>query len=351
MAADLRLPSWERIVANLAAKQRLGGNPSEFAHPFADPALDAAERQALRAADQRSRMWLLGLFPILLAVLASRMSRRSVERMMDDAGPDAAEPLDVTIQVAWAIGEARAQSPPARPMTPGRIEPGARVPLDIPEPMFPESPPPTPPIQPPPLAPDGAPEGMPRFPASVSPRGAAQAEGWARMSAALKMREWAAGMREDVRWQTADAVRQGVGPEELARRLRERWAQHGQNFHLIAITELADAFSSGMLWSLDVGSYVTVPPIGDARVCPECRELLESRVFEVRHSAPRNPSRFDLETTVWPGKSNVGRDKADWVPCITLHPRCRHLFLPFSPRPMPRAKEDAPHHATPAYPR
>ena len=337
--AELRLPSWERIVANLAAQQRLGGNPSEFAHPFPDAALDGEERRAVRQADHRSRLWLLGLWPLLLALMASRMSRRTLERVMQDPGPDASEALDVAVQMAWSLGRARAQSPPARPDHPGVIDPGDRVDLRLPDPLFPGVPRLPPPSRIPPLSPDGTPQGpMPRS-------GAAEAEGWARTSAALKMREWAAGMRDDVRWQTAEAVRQGAGADELARRLTERWARHGQDFHLIAVTELADAHASGMLWALDVGSYVTVPPIGDARVCAECRELLESRVFEVLHSAPPHPTRFERETCVWPGKSNVGREKADWVPCITLHPRCRHLFVPFSPRPI-RDKEAPPHVVT-----
>ena len=345
MAADLRLPSWERIIANLAAKQRLGGQTSEFAHPFPDPALDAAERHAVRDADHRSRLWLLALWPLLLAVLASRMSRRTMKRVMEDPGPDAESALDVAIQVAWAVGEAQADAPPATPAERERSEPGNAVVLRLPDPLFPEQYPRIPPPdRVPPLSPGGRPQGL------LLKRGAPEAEGWARMAGALKMRQWAEGMRADVQWQTAQAVREGVGPEELASRLRERWANHGQDFHLIAVTELADAHASGMLWALDVGSYVTVPPIGDTRVCRECRELLESRVFEVRHSPPRNPTRFDLETTVWPGKSNVGRDKADWVPCITLHPRCRHLFVPFSARPI-HDKEAPPHEATAARPR
>ncbi len=161
-----------------------------------------------------------------------------------------------------------------------------------------------------------------------------QALWYARTSSGLKMREWANGMRDDVRWQVVEALREGISAEELKDRLEVRWEKYGQNFALIATTEMNDAYNSGYLLSLPAGSYVTVPPINDDKVCEYCKRLLEGKVFEVLHHAPKNPTRFELETCVWPGKSNVGRKPKDYVPCITLHPGCRHKFVYLSGRPV-----------------
>jgi len=158
----------------------------------------------------------------------------------------------------------------------------------------------------------------------------AHAQWIARTTAATKMREWATGMREDVRWQVVEAIREGLTAKQLAQRLEERWEKTGANYQLIATTELSMAYNSGYLLSLPEHCYVTVPAIGDERVCPACKELLENKVFEVLHNQPINPTRFEWETCVWPNKSNFGRKAKDYVPCVPLHPNCRHKYQFFS---------------------
>ena len=349
-----RMVPWERMIANLAAQQRLGGRPSEWAMGFGDPALARVEAGVIAGQGVLSRAWLLAAWPLLARLLRYRRpADLSPAYAALDAGPEVAAAREI-VSPAWQAGEARANGPPAVGAPGARAIPGARVesvfppppqargpapaipPPEVPQPPGrpPQPPEPSEPPKPPP--PSGPPQ-PPRPPDAAVMR---RAEWYARTSAAAKMREWADGMRDDVRWQTVQALREGVGPRELAGRLTERWERHGQNFALIAATELADAYAAGMLLALAEGSFVTVPPIGDDRVCAECRELLEARIFEVRHIAPPHPSRFERETQVWPGKSNAGKSRDRWDPCITLHPRCRHLFIPFSPAPRRRKRED-----------
>ena len=153
---------------------------------------------------------------------------------------------------------------------------------------------------------------------------------FARTAAALKMREWADGMRDDVRWQVVQSLKEGITKEALAERLEVRWEHHGQNFTAISATELNSAYNSDYLLAMPEHSYVTVPPIHDNKVCRYCRTYLENRVFEVLHFAPEKPTKFQLETCLWPGKS-MSKDKK--YPAVPGHVSCRHRVVFLSGRP------------------
>ena len=153
-----------------------------------------------------------------------------------------------------------------------------------------------------------------------------QAEWLARQSAASKMREWASGMKEDVRWQVVQAIRDGADASKLEDRLRERWSDYGSRLRTIAATELAIAFNDATL-TLLAGKHVVIPPIGDEKVCKSCAHWLEGRVFYVSPKAIENPTKQELEQYLWPGKSNIGRKQPDWKPALPMHPNCRHVAV------------------------
>jgi len=155
-----------------------------------------------------------------------------------------------------------------------------------------------------------------------------QAEWIARQSAASKMREWAGGMREDVRWQVVQAIRESITANELAERLEQRWAHYGQHFQTIAATEMSMAYNDATLTML-AGKHVVVPVIGDGKVCSACKHLLEGKVFYVSPVKIENPTKQQREQYLWPGKSNVGRKREDWIPCLPLHPKCRHVIVKY----------------------
>lgn len=153
-----------------------------------------------------------------------------------------------------------------------------------------------------------------------------QAEWIARTSAATKMREWADGMREDVRWQVVQAIREGISVDELAERLKQKWDGYGAHFRTIAATEMGMAYNDGVLLQL-AGDYVVIPAIDDGRVCQSCKKLLEGKVFYVSPTPIQDPTQQEYEQCLWPGKSNVGRLKENWWPCAPLHPNCRHVYV------------------------
>lgn len=146
------------------------------------------------------------------------------------------------------------------------------------------------------------------------------------ISSTLKLLQWANSFRDDIRWQISEGMREGITKEQLSKRLEERWEKHGQHFTQIVVTEINTMFNSSYLLELPEYSYVTVPPIRDNKVCKYCKNLLEGRVFKVLHTAPNNPTKEELETCVWPGKSNVGLTPNKYVPTIPMHGNCRHYY-------------------------
>ena len=280
---SLDLENWQDTVKRLYS--------GEFAAGPEDPLLAETEHGANASTEHLSRIWLISLFALIVSF--SRGRRLSALREEDVRSIIAAseEPPSVAEAIASAghafrLGERIAQRE-------ARQLPG----------------------------------GAGRPPASRRPPGGRErlfAEWLARQSAGAKMREWASGMREDVRWQVVQAIREGATANNLRQRLENRWANYGQHFALIAQTELALAYNGGYLLSVPEHSYVTIPAIEDARVCEHCRHLLEGKVFEVLHEVPEHPAKLDWETKIWPGKPGKRPDTGEAVPAIPQHPGCRH---------------------------
>ena len=289
---SLDLENWQDTVKRLYS--------GEFAAGPTDPLLAETEQGANASTEHFSRIWLVSLFALILSF--SRGRRLNALREADVRAIIAAseDPPDTHTAVqsaghAFALGARIAQ----REMRP-------------------------------------TPGGTRRPPTTGRPPGGRErlfAEWLARQSAASKMREWADGMRQDVRWQVVQAIREGATTETLRQRLETRWERYGQNFALIAQTELALAYNGGYLLSLPEHSYVYVPPIGDGRVCQKCKTLLEGRVFEVLHEAPEHPAKLDWETKIWPGKPGKRPDTGQDVPTVPMHPGCRHRAQWYSGKP------------------
>ncbi len=184
---------------------------------------------------------------------------------------------------------------------------------------------------------------VPKKPTVTNHKSDKLAEWIARQSAASKMREWADGMREDVRWQVVQAIRENLSSQQLAKRLEERWDHYGQHFQMIAVTEMSMAYNDAVLTRL-ADSYVTIPTISDDKVCASCHKLLEGKVFWVSPVPVSRANQQENEQYVWVGKSNVGRKSKDWISCVPLHPNCRHVYVkyrggdPYSYRAVPRGR-------------
>ncbi len=302
MAKPLPLSSWEEQVREIQRKTE---------GPFLSAWLDQAEQQANREGQRRAHAWLAALWPLVFT-LYPRWDKRAQERVWR-ASQDPVRTVDIAHEIATAAFRAAGEDSAKQLRATARAARQAGEPLR--EPRVPSGAPRKPPPGPP------APDSVRRH-----------AEWIARTSAATKMREWALGMREDVRWQVVAAIREGIPAQELAKRLEERWDHYGQHFSLIATTELSTAYNEGYLLAMPEHSYVYVPPIGDGRVCEKCRTLLEGKVFEVLHHRPEHVTRQDAETRLWVGKGRLwnGRD----VPTLPQHPNCRHLGVFYSGRPL-----------------
>ena len=83
------------------------------------------------------------------------------------------------------------------------------------------------------------------------------------------------------------------------------------------------ATNNSIILGCSEGEEVFVPAIAGA--CKHCVSLLEGRAFKVTHQPPKET--YDHEMNyVWEGKSNFGRKVAAWIPCVPLHPHCRHRY-------------------------
>ena len=73
---------------------------------------------------------------------------------------------------------------------------------------------------------------------------------------------------------------------------------------------------------------------GGARVCPWCRSHVDGKVFVVVDRAPNSGDRITIDgkawTAIWPGKSNYGRNRANWwVASGAQHPHCNCSFVTY----------------------
>lgn len=282
----LVLPGWQ------IATPRLPG--TEATIPFPDPVVADAETQAMDAHQHRSSAWLLLAWPWIVGSLTLwNRDRQTQWEQMLSTFPTAVGAWEDTVGTVWARGATEARRGPhaTRQYLPALSLPQRR-----------------------------------------------RAEWLARQSAGAKMREWADGLRDDVRWQVVDAVRRGTTAADLATTLADRWRIHGVDFLRIAATELASAYHDGLLASLPAGSRVYVPPVGDVKVCAACQRLLEGRTFRVSPHPLAHPTAQEGRTMLWPGKSNAGRAPADWWPCLPAHCWCRHRAVVIPEGSAPRTR-------------
>lgn len=139
--------------------------------------------------------------------------------------------------------------------------------------------------------------------------------------------KWEDEAQDSLRWEFLWAQQQQLGIPALGERVQALWARLGVDWERLIVTELSLAYHRGLLAAVKPGTRGYIPPIGDAKVCRACHRLLEGRWFRLYPQVPPNLTAEDWQTALWPTKSNVGRKAADWIPCVPLHPHCRHLVI------------------------
>ncbi len=316
-SASLDPWDWQAALVHMSQEARM---------PFADATLAAVEDQVVQATRHRVRHWALALMPWIAWSLTRQWNpdRLAAWERKTTLPDTILAPWTTAWQHAWVAGEAQARTPALRVIrpVPSGTSPEPRRDASerhaTPATTAPTASGPKPPQEPPLPAP------IPLLPAQQRK----EAQWIAEQTAALQMREWADGMQADVRAQVVRAVQERLTVQALEARLADRWRVHGVNFRRIAVTELNAAYTHGMLLALPEYTTVYVAPIGDNRVCRECHRLLEGKYFTVLHAPPIHPTKHDRETCLWPAKTNRGKDRRDWDPCIPCHPFCRHTAGP-----------------------
>ena len=150
----------------------------------------------------------------------------------------------------------------------------------------------------------------------------------AQARAAEKVTQVSAKIQSRIRMLVTEAIENRQEPRQLESALFDELGDLNRDWRRVAITELAMAHNDAHLLGLTEGSTVHVPKLAGA--CKHCVELLEGRTFTVLHQAPDEDTHDFEMNYLWPGKTNYGRRVATWIPCIPLHPNCRHRAVTLS---------------------
>lgn len=162
---------------------------------------------------------------------------------------------------------------------------------------------------------------------------------YSRQHAAEYCTELAEGTMEAVRDQITTALENRTSPQELSRKLFDRFGEANLDWRRIALTETAIAVNNGYIASQPEWTILVGDSSRDA--CDWCQAHIHGRAFRSLPEAPE-PAAGDFYSAdqsanyMWPGKTNLGRsrhpvDRAGvsrrphelWHPCVPAHPHCR----------------------------
>lgn len=121
---------------------------------------------------------------------------------------------------------------------------------------------------------------------------------------------------DDIRSAVLYGLERSEGPQGVASSLQRATQAADRDWRLVAQTEMARANALGRLdGAAQMGhDEVWIPPHTGA--CAECKRLIENKVFPV-------------ELLKANAHANWGKKARDWLPCLPLHPRCRHTAVPY----------------------
>lgn len=140
-----------------------------------------------------------------------------------------------------------------------------------------------------------------------------------------KLKEVSERQRERIKDTLKQAIVDKWSVLRLAQTLLKATGDHHRDWRGVAITELAMASSDAFIASSKDGAKVTIPPLAGA--CRHCVQLLEGRTFILLKNPPNNTTLEHEQKYLWIGKTNFGRSRKNYIPCIPLHPRCRHYIV------------------------
>ena len=117
----------------------------------------------------------------------------------------------------------------------------------------------------------------------------------------------------------------------LRQTVEDAWHRAGTRWQREAATQVSTVYHDSLLAAVTAPTWGYVRAIGDDRVCPRCRRLLEGRWFRLLAEAPKRPTPDDWARALWPGKPAQRDGQA--VPALPQHPLCRHVVTAVRPTP------------------
>lgn len=140
-----------------------------------------------------------------------------------------------------------------------------------------------------------------------------------------KLTEVADRHRAAIKQIVLQAINGRWSAQQLAQALFKAFGEQNRDWRRVAITELAMASSDAYLAGCEEGDTVIVPAVEGS--CRYCKKYLEGKSFIVTHDPAKMGHDYQQEMNyVWVGKTNYGRTTASYIPCIPLHPNCRHRW-------------------------
>lgn len=141
----------------------------------------------------------------------------------------------------------------------------------------------------------------------------------AEMRAGDKIQEISDRHRTGVRQLIIQAQNERWSAQKLAQMLFDKFGEQNRDWRRVAITELAMASNDAFIAGCAEGTEVWIPPVAGA--CEYCQTMIEGKTFIVTSDVNADPMKY-----IWVGKSNYGRKTKEWIPCVPLHPNCRHAL-------------------------
>lgn len=141
-----------------------------------------------------------------------------------------------------------------------------------------------------------------------------------------KLKEVSKRQKEKIKEILKQAVVEKWSALRVSQELMKATGDHQRDWRTVAITELAMASTDAFIASQKDGLKVTVPALAGA--CKYCVQLLEGKTFILLKNPPATLTPEHAEKYLWVGKTNYGRTSKNYIPCIPLHPRCRHYIVP-----------------------
>lgn len=139
-----------------------------------------------------------------------------------------------------------------------------------------------------------------------------------------KLKEVSKRQKEKIKEILKQAIVEEWSALRVSQELMKATGDHQRDWRTVAITELAMASVDSFIASQKSGVRVTVPPLSGA--CNVCTRLLEGKIFTLLKNPPSTITPEHEQNYLWVGKTNYGRTSKNYVPCIPLHPRCRHFI-------------------------